>query len=225
MITDMKLTTLLHNISHGDPFTFSRWGDGEWKSVLVRHKPGAHNCDSHEFFPEMGNQLRRLLIDKPEYLLGMQNFAMRLYGTAITNFLEQHKLASLNWINADVFHYGAIYGQLQAIVNAVKKRKLVIVGPYHLKALDKSGLPYWRFIAVPPRNNFLALRETFSQIVSVAESQKESLLISLSASMPAEILCDMLFKRFGDKHTIIDFGSLWDPLVGKLSRSYMKVKK
>jgi hypothetical protein len=69
------------------------------------------------------------------------------------------------------------------------------------------------------------VQELYRQIVAVAEDQQDPLLISLSASMPAELLCDALFKRFGNKHTIIDFGSVWDPLVGRLSRSYMRAKK
>ena len=67
--------------------------------------------------------------------------------------------------------------------------------------------------------------ETYRAVLAKVESETEPLLISLSASMPAEILCDKLYDRIGKQHTIIDFGSLWDPLVGVNSRSYMKNKK
>jgi len=221
----LDLGAILKKLADADkPFTFSRWGDGEWRALLRKNKPGARNCDGHQFFPEMGNELRKVLIDKPPYLLGMQNFSKRLYGTAIDRFLTENNLTDLKWVNADVFHYGVIYGDRKGIVDTVKARKLLIVGPPHLKSLNKSGLPYWDYVPVAPRDCYLNLRDTFRQVVAKAESQKDPLLISISASMPAEILCDMLFKRFGDKHTIVDFGSLWDPLVGKLSRTYMKVQ-
>jgi len=225
MITKLKLSTLLRRLEHPEQaFTFSRWGDGEWRSVLGAHREGAANCDRHTFYPEMGQELRKVLQAQPGYLLGMQNFAMRLYGKRILQFLEQHQLQRLDWIDADVFHYGAIKGQLDTIIQAVARRKLLVAGPPHLKRLKQTKLPYWKFVEVPPRNNFLSLDDTYRRIVAAAEEQTEPLLISLSAGMPAEILCDRLFDRFGTKHTIIDFGSLWDPLVGVRSRSYMKSK-
>lgn len=226
MIEKLKLQRVLKDLADPDkPFTFSRWGDGEWKSVLGRHKPGAVNCDGHKFFPVMGNELINILKSEPTYLLGMQHFSMRVFGPAISSFLTTNKLEHLRWVEADVFHYGAIKGQLRDIVDTVKARKLLIVGPPHLKAVKNSGLPYWSFVEVPPRNCYLNLQEMYRQVVAIAEGQKDPLLISISASMPAKLLCDKLFKRFGDKHTIVDFGSLWDPLGGKLSRSYMKVAR
>jgi hypothetical protein len=99
------------------------------------------------------------------------------------------------------------------------------VGPPHLKKLKNNGLKYWDFIEIPPRNNYLVMDETYRSVLAKVESETEPLLISLSASMPAEILCDKLYDRIGKQHTIIDFGSLWDPLVGVKSRSYMKNKK
>jgi hypothetical protein len=226
MIEKLKLNSVLKLIADpAQPFTFSRWGDGEWKSVLGRHKKGANNCDGHKFFPAMGTELANVLKSKPDYWLGMQHFSMRAFGPAISTFLSTHDLDHLRWRESDVFHYGAIKGHLRDIVDVVKARKLLLVGPPHLKVIKNSGLPYWQFIEVPPRNCYLNLQEMYRQIVAIAEGQKDPLLISISASMPAEILCDKLYKRFGDKHTIVDFGSLWDPMVGKLSRSYMRNKK
>lgn len=226
MIESLELSTILQDLADADnPFTFSRWGDGEWRSVLRGTKAGACNCDGHSFYPEMSNDLRAVLLRKPTYLLGMQNFSMRLYGRPIQNFLDSNNLTDLRWVNADVFHYGAIHGKRKEIVDTVKARKLLVVGPPHLKSLKHSGLPYWDYVQVPPRNCYLHLQDIFRQIVAKAEGQQDPLLISVSASMPAEILCDMLFMQFGTKHTIVDFGSLWDPLVGKLSRSYMKAAR
>lgn len=226
MIEPLRLNTILQDIQNPDfAFTFSRWGDGEWRAVLSRHKAGASNCDAHKFFPAMGVELANVLRRKPKYMLGMQHLAMRMYANSIHHFLERHDLQDLKWYESDVFHYGAIHGHMNQIVDAVSSRKLVVVGPPHLKKLSKAGLPYWKFIEVPPRNCYLNLREIFRHTMAAIEGQNKPLLISISASMPAEILCDMLYDRVGQQHTIIDFGSLWDPLVGKLSRRYMKNKK
>ena len=223
MIETLKLPTMLRKVRcWEDAFTFSRWGDGEWRAVLNRGKK--QNCDGHRFFPSMGNELANVLRSKPTYMLGMQGFSMRLYGKPIQRFIEQNKLTDLRWYTSDVFHYGAIHEGMPDILDAVNSRKVLIVGPPHLKKLNKVGLNYWEFIEVPPRNNHLVLDETYNEILAKIESEKEPLLISLSASMPAELLCDKLHARAGKKHTIIDFGSLWDPLVGVKSRSYMRNK-
>lgn len=226
MIEPLELETVIQDILDADnPFTFSRWGDGEWRSVLRKHKDGASNCDGHRFFPAMANELREVLLRKPTYRLGMQNFAMRLYGRPIQQFLSSNKLTDLRWFNADVFHYGAIHGKRKELVAAVKTRKLLVVGPPHLRSLKHSGLPYWDYVEVPPKNCYLSIRDVFRKVIGKVEGQRDSLLISISASMPAEILCDVLFMQLGSNHTIIDFGSVWDPLVGKLSRSYMKAAR
>jgi hypothetical protein len=47
-------------------------------------------------------------------------------------------------------------------------------------------------------------------------------LVSISAGMSAELILDALYLRFGDAHSFVDFGSLWDPLVGVYSRKYMR---
>jgi|TARA_R110002051_G_scaffold61354_5_gene112557 hypothetical protein len=226
MIEKLKLPTILRQIKQvEEPFTFSRWGDGEWRAVLRRNKNGGKNCDGHQFFSGMGAQLANVLIGRPEYLLGMQNLAMRIYGKPIQAFLAKHELTDLRWYTSDVFHYGAIYGNMQDILDTVNSRKVLLVGPPHLKKLKNNGLKYWDFIEIPPRNNYLVMDETYRSVLAKVESETEPLLISLSASMPAEILCDKLYDRIGKQHTIIDFGSLWDPLVGVKSRSYMKNKK
>lgn len=224
MIQELTLSTALDKIRNADdPFTFSRWGDGEWRAVLKTKD--TMNCDHHKFFPQMGAELADVLKRNPEYMLGMQNFSWRHYGSRITKFLADNKVEGLQWYNSDVFHYGAIYGHMQDILDAVNSRKVLIVGPSHLKSLPDHGLNYWKYVPVPGRNCYAHLDNIYKGILAKIDGKKERLLISLSASMPAEILCDKLYDRFGDLHTIIDFGSLWDPLVGVRSRSYMKDPK
>jgi len=222
MIEPLKLNKILRDIKNPDfNFTFSRWGDGEWRSVLQRHKPGAANCDRHKFFDAMGVELANVLKGRPEYMLGMQNLAMRMYTQPIHKFLARNDLQDLKWYESDVFHYGAIHGYMDKIVSAVNTCRLIVVGPPHLKRLNQAGLSYRAFVEVPPKNCYLNLREIYRETLAAVEDQKGHTLISISASMPAEILCDMLYKKIGQENTIIDFGSLWDPLVGKKSRRYM----
>src|SRR6056297_1642931 len=160
MIESMKLSTLLKRIrDKDDPFTFSRWGDGEWRSILKKHRKGATNCDGHTFYPEMGNELASVLIQNPTYMLGMQHLAMRLYGPPIQLFLKRHDLSHLRWVDSDVFHRGVIAGNQEEIVDAVQSRKLLLIGPPHLKCIKNSGLRYWKYVEVPPKNCYLNVQD------------------------------------------------------------------
>ena len=217
---------LLEDIRNEQPFTFSRWGDGEWRSVLGTSQQS--NCDEHAFFPKMQKQLIAVLLSKPQYMLGMQNMALTMLGKQIDCFIQQNHLTSLQWYDADVFHRASASGQpigLKTIVEYVKTKPLVLVGPQHLTKVTTHGMKYSKFVQVPDKNCFNQLDQLHAETVAAVKAMPSFCVISISASMPAEILCDRLYHEFGHKHAIIDFGSLWDPLAGVKSRKYMRAPK
>ena len=223
-VTKIHLKTLLSRIREPEPFTFSRWGDGEWNALLGL-RPTGTNCDGHRFFPAMDVELQQVLKDKPAYDLGMQRMALRNQGNKINAWLHENKLTDLIWYDADVFHYAAIHGHMDQLLQVVNENHVLMIGPDHLKRV-KPQIKYFDFVDVPPKNCYLAKDRIIQDVLSKMESQKhKQILISVSASMPAEIIIHELYRVFGAKHKIIDFGSLWDPLVGVQSRSYMKVRK
>jgi len=155
-------------------------------------------------------------------MLGMQQYAVRKFGKAISGFIEECGILEADWIDADVFHGGAFHGRMNEILDAVRTRRVILVGPPHLRRIPASQLPFDCFIEVPEKNLFLSLDEIHASIRQAVRYRDEPLLISLSASMPAGILCDRLHAEFGQRHSIVDFGSLWDPLAGVASRGYMR---
>ena len=50
-------------------------------------------------------------------------------------------------------------------------------------------------------------------------------IINLLPHREPMLLIDELYDIIGDKCTMIDFGSIWDPFVGKTTRSYHKEYK
>lgn len=220
MITPLSLETLLTRIRSKEPFTFTRWGDGEWRAVLGRTE--GMNCDSHPFYPQMGRDLADVLKRRPEYLLGMQNLAMKLYGNSITGFLRAHGLSDLVWHDADVLHHGAMHGRLPEILDAVRTNDVLLIGPAHLHVLESKHLNVVHRIEVPSRTAYKALGKMVQAALAFLALRKSHTLVAVSASMPAEILIDRLYRQFGQDHTFIDFGSLWDPLAGIYSRRYMR---
>ena len=213
-----SLDTITRKLRERAPFTFSRWGDGEWRAVLGVTR--GVNCDGHPYFPDMGDELRQVLRDNPKYVMGIQRLAIRVYGERIERWLDNNKL-TIKWVESDVLHIAARDGRLDSFVRELRRRRVVLAGPDHLKRINRL-IPYKHFVDVPPRNAYLAKDRIIRGILSAVEAEDEPAVVSISASMPAEIIIHELYCKLGKQHTLFDAGSLWDQYVGVKSRGYMK---
>jgi hypothetical protein len=197
------------------PFSFSRFGDGEWSAILS--KPG-ENCDGHRFFPELGADLRAAIENGNGYFNGMQIRAVKAMGKEIRDFLRKHD-STIDWHDADVFHYANNAGTLFPLVQQLRTMKVVVVGPPHLRALSKSVFPYEGFIEIPLKNCYLDKENIYRKISDLREKSGSPTVYAFSASMTTNVLIHRLFPAMGATSWLIDFGSLWDVFVGVKSRS------
>lgn len=214
-VCDNNLTYYTDKLRQNIPFSFSRFGDGEWNAILG--KPGS-NCDGHEYFPEMGIQLGNAVINPLDYCYAIQNMAIRNEGRRITRFLKQHDV-NLEWHNSDVFHYANMEGLFFPMIEALREKRVVIIGPSHLRDLQKNCFQFEAFIEIPLQNCFLKLNEIRDEILDFGRDKK-GIVYALSASMPANILIHELFPVLGKNNWLIDFGSVWDIYVGVKSRRH-----
>jgi hypothetical protein len=221
----LHLDDVLNRIKDlSDAFTFSRWGDGEWQSVVGTRKRS--NCDKHRYFPTMGEELFNVLADQPDYIMGMQGLALRIMAEKIECKIEEANIGHIEWVDSDVFHQGSLHGHLYRIVEAVNTRRVLMVGPKQLREINAHPtlpLHYWCFVDVPARNAYVqkdAIVEKIKKVLEDYGDDADPLLISVCASMPAEIILHEIYPLTKGRHTAIDFGSLWDPLVGVASRGY-----
>lgn len=203
-----------------EPTTFTRWGDGEWTAVFDRRRHG-RNCDGHPYFPKMGEELRRLVLGGPPYVLGMQNLALQVI-PEIEPFLYQNNIADLDWIDADVFHHASGDGKLGPLVRELRTVPVVLVGPPHLHQPLKEILRYESHVIVPPQNCYLALKQIVTDTLGALARLPFGSVAAVSASMPAKLVIDQLYRKVGGRHHLIDFGSVWDFYAGVSSRKYMK---
>lgn len=207
---DFSLDLFVRKLESGAPFAFSRWGDGEWRAMLG--ESGA-NCDGHAYTGALRNDLSSVLKSRPAYLLGLQPFAVRMLGKRIEEWLKRRHL-ELHWIDADVFHRASIDGALEPLLESLPS--VVMIGPAHLKGL--SIVPVRKHIVVPDRNCYDSYTDIFIQARSVLAKAPRS-VVAMSAGMMSNVLIHHLHATFPDA-TLIDFGSLWDPYVGKVTRAY-----
>lgn len=228
---ELCLTDYVNDLQNGKPFSLSRWGDGEWRAVLRGRSQRTlfaddgskqrqtDNCDKHRFFPDMNEQLANILRARPPYRLGLQGLAMRLYGKQITKFCRRH-CPSLRWHNSTLLSAAVTKGTLGPFLEGMSRYPLILVGPEYLRPAMGwfQRNPCWH-VSVPLLDCFLALEEIEQHIHKIARMISGIFVVSITASMPAGILVDNLYKIYGERAFLFDAGSVYDPLVGQKTRS------
>lgn len=220
-----KLTyeSLIEKIHRKEAFAFSRYGDGEWNAILG--KVGA-NCDGHEYFESLGKALRDALISQPNYYLGLQSLAMRVRGLEITKFITANNIRPISeWGDADILHKASIKEMLPQFFEALDTTPYVLlVAPGYLKQINKY-FKYNAIVEVPTKNCWLHFRKIKHDILAILNEQTKRnnyIVVLFAAGMPSNVLVDDLHNLYKDKVTLIDAGSVFDPFVGRNTRSYHK---
>ena len=199
------LNHYVDKLKNNIPFSFSRYGSGEWSAIFGRY---GQNCDSHEFFQKLGEQLRDTVIRPLEYIYAIQPLAIRNDGKKISHFLQKNN-SSLIWQNANVFHYASRYGHFYPMIRELEQKRLVIIGPECLYKLKEICFKNMDFIEIPSRNSYLKLNNIINRILTYNKT-KSGVVYSLSASIATNIIIHKLFPLVGKKNWLIDFGSVWD---------------
>jgi hypothetical protein len=200
-------------LQKGIPFSFSRFGDGEWSAILG---DSGENCDGHRYFPELGRDLGTALINKQDYLYGMQYRAVKNLGWGIFKYVRRNRI-HMQWHDADVFHYCDNAGTLFPLVRQLRTMRVVVIGPSHLRRLTENVFTYDHFIEVPPKNCYLEKNRIRDEVKAYYEKNGPA-LFSFSASMTTNVIIHELFPLMGPTCWLLDLGSLWDSYVGVDSR-------
>ena len=200
-------------------FSFSRWGDGEWNCILTPSEEKG-NCDGHKYFKDMSDALQNILKSKPEYYLGMQNFAINQNGHNIKKWQEDNNL-NIDWQDADIFHRASIKGQFFSFFEALQKRDVILVAPRYI--LVSTRLPIeGDIVEVPEKDCWLNKTEIVGEIKNnIIYSGRKDFVVLICASMSANVIVDELYN-WNKNNTYLYMGSVFDPYVGNANRSYHK---
>jgi hypothetical protein len=196
--------TILDKLRRGERFAFSRFGDGEFNCIFGKR---GQNCDGHQYFPDLGRALRAVLESRPDYLVGVQGLARRVY----KGDPEFEQLVDFPYVDADALHKASQGGMLSSLFRALGERETVIVGPSHI---GKLSFPFVHQI-ISPRNCW----EDYGKILVHCRAQATpGRVFVFCASMPAKVLIHEL--SLTTPCTLIDAGSVFDPYCGVKSRRY-----
>jgi hypothetical protein len=210
----------IKKIRNNENFSFTRWGDGEWFCAMGHQ---GQNCDQHKYFPELKDSLNRALKTNKGYYKAIWNLdhgQIKNILNILLPFLLKNNI-KIDWVNAGIWEDAALNGQLKELINVLEKRNFIIVSNEKLK---KINVKYTDFISVPSRNCFLDKDRIKNDMINMTEKY-DNIVFGLSASMATNVIVDELYDVIGDRCTMIDFGSIWDPFVGVMSRSYHREYK
>lgn len=216
VIRDRPLVSYVGDLVARQPFALSRWGDGEWMALLGQ---SGSTCDGQRYSGALRAALTEVLMARPTYELAIGPFALRRFGQEIEVWLSRRRLR-FAWTSANVFAYASRDNRLDPLVAALAARAVVLVGPAYLSAL--TLFPILAQVVVPEHEAFddlARLDEETVQLVTIFRAQQP--VVALSAGPVANILVHRL-RAACPEATLIDFGSVWDPYVGRLTRTYQR---
>lgn len=203
----------------GQPFTFIRLGDGEWSAIVqdrARTSSRSQTLNHTSLQQGMIKVIARAP-DDPRYILALRQTS---YRANITAWLEQNTPPHVRWHDCTVLYKASKKGQLYPFIAALRclEVPIVLIGPERLAGLDGKVFPVGRHVVIPGRNCW-AMRE---HILDQALKTRGPACYLLTAGPAAKVFAWSLFARAGKHSWILDCGSLWDPYVGKRTRTYHK---
>lgn len=215
---------LVRRLRDKEPFSLSRWGDGEWNAVLRQRPPDRQNCDGHHFFSDMSDALENSLrerVSNPQcynYEIGMQPLGWRLFSEQIQAWLTANN-AVAPWCNADLMVKPSMVTRLAALQEVLRELQVIVVGPWHLQGL-KTRFPVASFIQVPLKDCWLEYPDILAQTKTAIAAQTGYCAVLVSTGMPAKVLVHDLYRTTIERAAVVDCGSIWDPYCGRRTRSY-----
>lgn len=209
----------VNQLQTGKHFSYARYGDGEWHAILGDK---GKNCDGHAYFDAMGKELAASL--RTPYYHGTIPAVDRYVGLKRVNkYLRTAKLSDKQWYGGNVFVNAMRNGKLRPLVDVLRDKPFLYVGPRFLKDFCIHTLGADGVVTIPDVDCYLEKDHTLRLLRAMIHTL-DTHIIGFSASMTTKVLIADLYPEFGDKLTMIDFGSVFDifPDGGRTSRKYMR---
>ena len=224
------LSFYAEEIVSGRPFSLLRYGEGEWRVIHPDMHIKKHNIYSEWKAEVAQNRLRNTLVNyhkHPRYWPAIWH--QRYYDkdgrlSKIQRWLKESNLQDIPWHDGRLWRRATERLTFHIVVKALRKAPLplVFVGPERIKSICKK-LPVHDFITIDPTHAYNKLDETMEKILRRVPD--EGAIVSFSAGGTANIMIHSLFSQLGESCFLIDFGAVWEGLVGMKTRPYHKPLK
>lgn len=196
------------------PFTFARYGDGEWLTILNFNR--RRNSNGCTFTPQLSAALQQVLKYQSPYYHCILKIAKkeriidnRQYGlSAISGWLEQNYI-TMDWYNGDVFLDDSLNGKFFPFIQAMREYRILYVGNERLRELNKAGFfDYTDYYQVPPLNAYDHRENILKGIMRIID-KKNIDFIGWSSGLAAKYFIEIVYQKY-PHITQVDFGSMFD---------------
>lgn len=201
------------------PFVQANYGDGEWFCILgYQGQNSQGGCYTVE--------LRKALIETlKELRFNYWGWNPGKVETVLVNEAQQWRAANngkIQWVKKEILAAANCQGELGSVFKALQKRKVLLIGPKHLRELEI--LKHNAFIEVPLPNAFTAIKDTVVAIdTQIMKTACDCLLFC--SGMASNPTMWRLVPLLPSSVTMLDMGAIFDPYVGVLSRgAYRNMK-
>jgi hypothetical protein len=208
-INYLPLSHYVDILRDGGNFSFSRWGDGEWLTVIGYY--GQHNSNGCTFTPELSAVLNDVLQKNNPYYFGMLKISVNRRSGEIVPYIERTGI-DIDWVDGDVFLEESLDGNLFPLIEQIRKRRVLYVGNERLRGLnmrDKGFFPYVVYVQPPPIDAFGERERILDQVVDSIERYNID-FVGWSSGLAAKYFIDQVFEEYGYSITQLDFGSMFD---------------
>jgi hypothetical protein len=212
------VNAILDKLKHNTPFTYIRYGDGDFISMYPHTKSRVIGAANRSLITkEIRNKIiESYIIDEPNYLVGTLD--------TIEHPRSQYHNVDFKTIDRVVKkHPSTLYSAIAIqeafmedwekfaeICKHLRKNKILYVNHYYEPVLTKFFGEITHFIKVPQYSATEKYTETLDKIMNTDTSTYD--IIILSCGQLARVLAKDLFTSLPSK-TILDFGSTSDKLI------------
>jgi hypothetical protein len=192
-------------------FAQASYRDGEWYCMLG-HK--GENCNGERYDPALGELLRRSLLEPVGqwcvFWFPHPTKGVRIREKALL-WLATHE-PQVSWIPDRPVGMASIQGLARPIFQAMRTRRIILVGPQHLARLELFDFQH---VIVPDAT---AWREIDRITAEVRSRIRRDDLVLFASGMATNVMIHRLWPDFRGRATLYDIGAALDPYVGVFSR-------
>lgn len=220
IVKPLPLSFFVNSLKQNKPFTFARYGDGEWLTILGFY--GKRNSNGCTFTEALSNDMIDVLKRQNPYHHAILKIAKRerpvpynggevpYGGPVIQQWLDDNQI-TMPWYDGDVLLEESLKGKLFPLIEQIREKRVLYVGNYRLRGLNmraKGFFPYIAYVEPPPRNAHREMDNLLYQIYRAI--RKENIdLIGWSSGLAAKVMIDKVYMKHPEI-TQIDFGSMFD---------------
>lgn len=238
-VKPLPLNWFVNQLKSNEPFTFARYGDGEWLTILGFY--GMSNSNGCTFTKALSGDMRVALKYQNPYHHAILKIARRErpvpyggsqhpYGASVIDKWLRENDVTLDWHDGDVLLEESLKGKLFPLVEQIREKRVLYVGNKRLRGINMRGVgffPYIFYIEPPSKDTHEVIDDVLYDIYKAIRKNKID-FIGWSSGLAGKVMIDEVYMRHPEI-TQIDFGSMFDgyframPHVSPLgSRSYIR---